>query len=337
MTRTAGLAASPVALHGTLLAALLGAVVGCSRAPVVAQREDRVVIRPVTYRGWIDAWSLSDGRIELVIVPSVARVMRLGRVDGANLLWEDASLDGPDADPAAALGGGKTWPWPYASWRQVQQHWWPAPFPRAAYRADIVDGAHGSALRLTGPDQATTGVRVVETIAIAADGAIEVESRLIRLRDDAPAFVPWYVLQMAPPEALLARRVAGSTLREGWTAMMGAPEVRATAAWIRLPTRAPEQAKVGIDGDALIWIRRGDALVFEHLGGDPTAHRPGEALQSYVQSGDPAAVFVELEATAPPNVLVLRTRWRLIDLDPGLALDQRVRHAQQAAGQPAAR
>ncbi|HYE03960.1 MAG TPA: hypothetical protein VEL07_00455 [Planctomycetota bacterium] len=319
------------------LATLLGALLGCGRAPQVAERDERVVIRAVAYRGWSDAWSLSDGRIELVIVPGVARVMRLGRIDGPNLLWEDAALDGPDADPAAALGGGKTWPWPYASWKQVQEHWWPAPFPRAAYRADIVDGPHGSALRLTGPDHAATGTRVVETFAISAAGAIEVESRLLRLRDDAPAFVPWYVLQMAPPESLHARRVAGSTLPDGWTALMGAPEVRASAAWIRLPTRAAQQTKVGIDGDALIWVRRGDALVFEHVAHDAAAHPPGEALQSYVQSGDPAAVFVELEATAPPGVLVLRTRWRLIDLDPGLALDQRILHAQQAAARPAAR
>ncbi len=313
-----------------LVAAILAIVLaGCGAARSGPPRETRVVIRPIAYRGWTQAWSLSDGRVEVVVVPAIGRVMRLGRVGGPNLLWEDAALAGPVADPAAAMGGGKTWPWPFASWHALLGQWWPPPFPRVAYHATIIDTGHGPALRMTSPDDALTGTRVSETIELTSDGVIEVESRLTRLRDDAPAFVPWYVLQMAPPEALFARRLADPRLPDGWTAMIGAPEARAFGDWIRLPTRAPQPTKTGIDGDALVWIRHGDAVMFEHRDVDLATHAPGEALQSYVQSGDPAAVFVELEATAPPGVLVLRTRWRLIALDPGLALDQRIRLAQQ--------
>src|SRR4051794_41907296 len=69
-----------------------------------------VSIEKTAYQGWPEAYRLSNGRVEVVVVPAVGRIMRYGPVGGPNLLWENSKLAGRPARPGkggANFGGEK--------------------------------------------------------------------------------------------------------------------------------------------------------------------------------------------------------------------------------------
>ena len=51
-------------------------------------------VEQINYNNWPDAIRLFNETADLVIVPSIGRVMRYGYVGGENLLWENPSLGG---------------------------------------------------------------------------------------------------------------------------------------------------------------------------------------------------------------------------------------------------
>src|SRR5687767_10327386 len=81
-----------------------------------------------------DAIRLSNGTVNLVIVPSIGgRIMRYGYVLGPNLLWTNPSAPRPDPEAAATqpkhlnYGGDKAWPWPQDQWPLLLGRVYPPP------------------------------------------------------------------------------------------------------------------------------------------------------------------------------------------------------------------
>ena len=70
------------------------------------------------WAGWAEAFRLSNGEAELVVVPAVSRILHYGLVGGPNLLWQNASVAGrpPGAAQWTNYGGSKTWIWPEHEW-----------------------------------------------------------------------------------------------------------------------------------------------------------------------------------------------------------------------------
>src|SRR5436305_1962851 len=61
-----------------------------------------VAVERVDYRGWPGCFRLTNGTVEVVVVPQVGRAMRYGPAGGPNLLWENPALAGRDPDPSTA-------------------------------------------------------------------------------------------------------------------------------------------------------------------------------------------------------------------------------------------
>src|SRR5438105_716976 len=53
-----------------------------------------VAVERVDYHGWPGCFRLTNGTVDVVVVPQIGRVMRYGPVGGPNLLWENPALPG---------------------------------------------------------------------------------------------------------------------------------------------------------------------------------------------------------------------------------------------------
>ncbi len=112
------------------IAAIL-ACAGCTAMGTVGRAGDaapsstetagaKVKVEKVEFMGWKDSFRLSNGACEMVIVPSIGRVMHFGPAGGENLIWVDAKLAGkiaakPD-NQWHNFGGDKVWPADQAVW-----------------------------------------------------------------------------------------------------------------------------------------------------------------------------------------------------------------------------
>ena len=88
---------------------------------------------------------LRNRATEVVVVPAIGRVMRLGFAgDGgaSDLFWRHGQLGpslAPDENGWINLGGDKAWPAPQSEWQRIVGKGWPPPvtFDAVAHTATI--------------------------------------------------------------------------------------------------------------------------------------------------------------------------------------------------------
>ena len=51
-------------------------------------------VERTSWGGWPEAYRLTNGEAELVVVPAVSRILHYGFAGGTNLLWQNAALGG---------------------------------------------------------------------------------------------------------------------------------------------------------------------------------------------------------------------------------------------------
>ena len=117
-------------------------------------------VQTTTYHGWNDAVILGNGLVEVIVVPSIGRVLQFRRAgESEGPFWINPATEGLPAttNPYRNFGGDKIWSAP--------QHWgWPPPtgFDRTSYTLQN----NRVVLRLTGPLQSESGIRVKREIAV---------------------------------------------------------------------------------------------------------------------------------------------------------------------------
>ncbi len=175
-------------------AALVG---GCGR---------RVEVTSVRYGRWDDCIQLSNGEVDVIIVPDIGRIVRYGPRGGENLLWEN-----PQSDQYVSAmggwnnyGGDKLWAWPQSTWN------WPPPpqMDAGPYRARV-DVARGQ-VELAGPDSEKMGISGSRVIRLDADGSLHVTSRITAAAAGSRnAVAPWTVTQVREPQEIRAHLLDG--------------------------------------------------------------------------------------------------------------------------------
>ncbi len=294
----------------------------------------RPSIERLAYKGWPEAYRLSNGTVEVIVVPAIARIMRYGYVGGPNVLWENSALDGrvPTDGQWANFGGNKVWIWPQEDWPARTGSAWPpaTDLPAAiGQQAEVIDG---TALRLTSPLIAGFGVRTTREIRVASSGTrVFLTSAIERQAPDATfRLAAWTVTQMPADGLLLARLVPDARLPQGYRQFGGEPFASVTRARpeILVIDRPPAHwSKIGMDGDLLAWQRGEDLFVERSVDTTSalTAFAVGDRAQIYshpdADPGLPPGVsYVELELTAPLVTLkagarsTLTTTWDLVRL-----------------------
>lgn len=277
-----------------------------------------VSVEKTAYQGWPEAYRLSNGTVDVVIVPAIGRIMRYGPVGGANLLWENPKLAGHPASPGkewANFGGDKVWPWPQDEWPQRAGRAWPPPV--AADQAAFTVEPRGDSLRMTSPTIEGYGVRIVRDVRLDPAGTrLTIDSRLETAEKPADfAIAAWTVTQFPRPDQLFARTLPDSTLKEGYRPLSD-PKwdgVRALEGRVFVAGPQSKGVKLGFDADLLAWRKGPDLVIGRASFPDSDASpKPGERGQMW-NNTDPA--YIELEFTAPlatpakQKLPTLRTTW----------------------------
>ena len=187
---------------------MLWAFAVCTPAPAAP-----TVVRRINYQGWTNAFLLTNGRLDVILVPSLGRVMafQLAGQPETNVLWNNPALRGkpfpfPAPYPAHPkdwpnFGGDKTWPAPQDSWPQVQRQPgnWPPDLTLDAGPYTISRVRDG--LRLTGPVSPYWGMRCVREFRLPpGSGTLRVRETFEKITSAAQGMPVglWNIAQARP-------------------------------------------------------------------------------------------------------------------------------------------
>lgn len=299
-------------------------------------------VERVSYRGWEDAYRLSNGVVEVVVVPSIARIVHYGFVGEPNVLWLNPATEGKPVQPGQwpNHGGDKAWIWPQEEWAIRTGRSWPPPSATDQVPHQLEVLPRGG-VRLTSPLVAGYGVRLVREIRLEPTGTrVHLQTRLEKLRDGAEFPVAaWVVAQLPVPELMLARLHPDTPLSEGYLLLNPEPwkAIRRLGADLLVPERRSEVAlKLGCDAEALAWYRAPYLVVHRSPIRNLAEYLPGEHAQIY--SNPDTLPYIELEFTSPRRVLrrgesvTLEVTWELYRLTPEQGTPERLA---DFLGQPA--
>lgn len=299
-------------------------------SPLCRSGECGPVITQTTYDKR-PAFRLTDGRSEAVIVPSLGRVMRWGKIGGPNLLWNAPGVSKNPAD-WKNYGGDKTWLSPQSSWKTLHgsNNWPPdTAFDGTPQSASVLTGGK---LKLVSNTSPRIGIRLERVMSFNERGELEIEQTAIKT-SGAPVRVGlWSISQSNSPDAVFVPTSPTSPYKNGFynlgqAAGLAQQRIAVEGDLLRVSPRPLDQssAKIGVDapvskivavkGD-LAWLQQSAKPAGQYPDGADGAGFPTEV---YV-NGDPNAYYVELELLGPlVNLfkgakMTHTVRWSLHDL-----------------------
>ncbi|MCG9895445.1 MAG: DUF4380 domain-containing protein [Fimbriimonadaceae bacterium] len=162
---------------------LMGALASAPTSPVPVSVEMGV------WRGR-DSVTLDNGILEMIVVPSISRVMVLRRKGAHNVLFSPGE---PETVGAwINYGGDKVWSAPQSNWGWPPE---PAFDPGPATLTLIENG-----VRLTSPINAKTGLVVIRDVLLEPGmNRARFINRLENRADEPRSASPWQVMQIAHP------------------------------------------------------------------------------------------------------------------------------------------
>ena len=79
-----------------------------------SQGQHAITISRRTYHGWPESFVINNGKVEIIVVPTIGRVMQFQFVDEPGVFWENPATYGLKPDPQSPewgnFGGDKSWP-----------------------------------------------------------------------------------------------------------------------------------------------------------------------------------------------------------------------------------
>lgn len=296
----------------------------CLRPPVARPAPTRVL--QTAYKGWPDAFLLTNGKVDVVVVPAIGRIMayQFAGQPQTNALWNNPALLGkplpfaapypPRATEWINYGGDKLWPAPQDDWARSQRqagNWPPDPqMDYGPYRVSRIP----SGLRLTGPVSENRRVRPVRDIVLAPGGtqvilreAFQPAPMPSAVAADTPAHFPlslWNIAQARPDATVFVPLNPASRFAGGYTALAGEQNEanwQAGDGLLAITTRTEQGDKAGVDA-AVGWIGAlysGNLLFTEQFALDPQAAYPDQNTPLQVWSQGGADAYLEMEALGP--------------------------------------
>lgn len=261
---------------------------------------------PIRWQGW-DAFRLSDGHSEAIIVPTIGRLMHYGPVGGENLLWN--SGEGKRDTPGFHnWGGDKTFVGPHAQWGLFQNSLWPPP-PEWDGPPQTAEVLPDGSLRMVGAVWPGFETRITRRYALEPGGDLVIEQTLEKL-SGPPLFLSiWQVAQAIPPEAVFFRPNPASAYRDGVHWFGAAPKngIAQTLSPTLLRIVPPEGVsfKIGLDSpvaalvavkNGLAWCQRTEKLAGKYPDG---AEGAGFPVEFYNHNAAGLGHYVELELLSP--------------------------------------
>jgi hypothetical protein len=291
-------------------------------APRCANGECQAAISKTDYEGR-EAYRLTDGRTEAVIVPSLGRIMRYGLVNGPNLLWNAPQGVVQDWGGWKNFGGDKNWLAPQKSWpawQGTKGAWPPDPAVdgQEGATAEVISGGH---LRLTMPLSKTTGIQVTREMYFDDEtGEFVIEQSARKLQGAPIRASIWSIAQAVPGDALFIPANPNSVYKKNFHWLMAPKDdftiEPAGPTMLRiLPQPKGGGVKIGVDSNvsAIASVRDQTAFVLKSnlpKGDYPDgAEGAGFPVEAFV-NGDPRLYYMELELLSPLQEYRTGVRWQ---------------------------
>jgi len=326
------------------LAVVVAMGAGCAAqpAPTHVPQRDAGKVEAVDFHGW-PAMSLQNGRLEVVVVPAIGRIVSLefaGDGGASDPIWRHGQLGpalAPDENGWINFGGDKAWPAPQADWERMVGKGWPPPptFDAKPHTATKVNEVE---IEMLSAVDAAYGIRVRRTIKLA-DDQMFVDTAYEKIEGAPVRVAIWTITQLVSPDRVFALLPAPTTFAGGHRSLMPAPpkDLRVDGRLLSMARDTQEKTMIASDADALLWVGAGRDLAIETMdvrvsSGDrwqaPAAGAPrvGGAHAQIYTSSDAAEPYVELELLGPLVDLaagqraMMTVRYRLLrreSADPG--------------------
>ncbi len=299
-----------------------GIVAGGMIVGSVAAGHADVVVKTIAYKGWNNAVQMSNGTVEVVIVPQIGRIMRYGPPDGPNALWNNPDLLGKTTDMSgtskewANYGGDKVWPAPQERWG------WP-PDRTLDSGLQSVKTLPNHHVLMTGPVVEKLGVQFRREIALDPTGTgVTITNTLVNAGQKDVDWSIWEVAQTDDPmEARLTLNKPGR-FPTGYYVFGEDPlapdAFSLTETQLVMKRSATRSAKVGGDapGGQLEALVGGMKFTFSSPV-EPGGTYPDKGCSQEIYTNPDPARYVELELLGPMKPLKpgasrpLVTHWSL--------------------------
>ena len=273
-----------------------------------------------TYHGWKGCVRLTNGTVELVVVPSIARIMRYSYVGGKNLLWENPALVGkpPPASTRDWInwGGDKLWNSPQDRWG------WP-PDRALDQEACTVKVLPDKSLLVIGATSAKSGIHFTRKITMKPKGTeVTIVNTMTASETGAVEWGVWEVAQMDSPDQLRLPLNKSGKFPMGYLVFKNsepAPgSTKLTTTDVLYHRDLKKSSKIGSDSPKGYLIGEKDSIRFtlkQQVTAGANYPDDGCALEMY-SSPDPTK-YMELELMGPvewvqpSESLIMITHWKL--------------------------
>jgi hypothetical protein len=273
----------------------------------------RVSIQRTNYHGWPEAYVMSNGKVNAVIVPAIGRVMQFGFVGEEGVFWENRSLDGREVDGQlvvwaakewANFGGDKTWPSPEADWSAFTgRKGWRPPLAFDGLPAEV--RIKGSTLILSTANDPFYGVRAHRRIQLHGSRPVMTISTTYERIEGLPAKIGvWVITQLREPAGIFAPAPKKSGFPGGCKLLSKEPPPslkieRGLLSLVRNPKTAH---KIGLDGNSLLWVGENHLLRID----SPRARNaeyPDQGSSTEIYTNPDPLPYIELETLGPLRVM----------------------------------
>lgn len=261
-----------------------------------SRKVDNVRVSPIAYRGWSDCYSISNGRVEAIVVPTISRIMQFrfcGEQDGP--FWENPALDGihstPDPEGWRNYGGDKCWPAPQGDWQRISGHAWPPPLTFDS--APVAVTTTADAVRMDSSVDPHYGIRVSRAIFFSQHSEeMVVTTDFNKIFGHPIAVGVWVVTQLnglGRVFAQLPKEHSGSAFKQ----ITGPPpqDLKITGRLLSLRRHVAENVKIAVGSGDLLWMDEHHVLRI-------TGHAAGGQHGAVYTNKDPLQ-YVELETEGP--------------------------------------
>jgi hypothetical protein len=283
-------------------------------SPAANKPAGKTGVHSTTYHRWTDALRLTNGKVEVIVVPSVGRVMQFAFVGENGVFWENSALQGKTADPTAKawanFGGDKSWPSPQADWQKMIGRGWPPP---ATFDSTPLEGKkEGAAVELISPVDPAYGIRVHRLIKLdAAKPVLTITTTYEKVSGDPVKVGIGVITQLMDPERAFIKLPEKSEFPDGYVLLnFQKPQDAKLQGRLFSLTRAHQyQSQIGNDGSSLLWMNEKYALRIDSprvQGAEYPWHNSSAVIYA---NADPDA-YVELETYGPLTTMKIGDKVR---------------------------
>jgi hypothetical protein len=288
---------------------LLGPAVAQTAKPT---KTSSTTIKRETYRGWPDALVLSNGEVEVVIVPAVGRVMQFRFVNEEGVFWESEEWAGKSPNAAAStwgnFGGDKAWPAPQSDWPKITPRSWPPPvaFDAMPVRAEV----KGNTVELLTPVDPHYGIRVRRLIRLDAKRPVlTIATTFEKIEGEPRPVAVWVITQLKDPQMVYVPLPAATINAVGYVLQSKTPppSLKREGNLLSLTRDAKTAYKIGTDASTMLWLGERYALRIDSPR-TPKAEHPDQNSSAEVYTNPDPAKYVELETLGPLRTLQVGDR-----------------------------